>query len=232
MNYDPRSIIFTTFDAGGLGDHLLFTPVCKHKKDLTVLIHKNYKRFSFLFENLCKEIIIVDTFPGCRHVLGDGLFVDRFLRYYDLYGKDNIPYIEFKGSEALNIIVDSVLRKYKKPIVFKPNCSGRWKHFRQYPSDFWVDKLLKLKEDGYDILSFGISENYTYCNNVDEHFLDLDVQLLSVFYRKIGKYIGVNTGDEHLMLAVGGCAVVYEPNDYEMINVYGYNSDRIKYIRT
>lgn len=184
-----------------------------------------------MFDNLCKEIIIVNAIPNHSIDLGDGLYVDRKLRYYGLYGKDNVPYIEYKGDEESNALVDRILRKYKKPIVFKPNCSGRWKHFRQYPFDFWENKLIKLKDDGYDVLSFGISDNYTYCDCVDEYFLDLNVQLLSVFYRKIGKYIGVNTGDLHLMLAVGGSAVVYEPNDYELINFFGYISDKIKYIR-
>jgi hypothetical protein len=31
MNFDPKSIIFTPFNAGGLGDHLLLTSVCKNK---------------------------------------------------------------------------------------------------------------------------------------------------------------------------------------------------------
>ena len=68
-------------------------------------------------------------------------------------------------------------------------------------------------------LNFGLSKNHAKYNSahisiegVEEH-LDLPIRVQAMLFSAIGRYVGVDSGDYHLMLAVGGkCDVLVPPS--------------------
>lgn len=75
-----------------------------------------------------------------------------------------------------------------------------------------MDIIGKLK-DKYTFLQFGISNILpTKFDNVTQ-LLDVPIRKLSCYYYGVGTYLGVDTGDRHLMTAVGGKTIVLHPND-------------------
>lgn len=48
-------------DSPGFGDLFTITPICKAVPDCIVNLHHNSKRFSRIFEGICKEIRLVEN---------------------------------------------------------------------------------------------------------------------------------------------------------------------------
>ena len=84
-----------------------------------------------------------------------------------------------------------------------------------------IELLRKIVADNptTTFLNFGLSKNHAKSLSAHvsidgvENFFDLPIRQLATFYAAIGRYIGPDTGDYHLMLAVGGkCDVLVPPS--------------------
>ena len=206
----------------GLGDILLMTAPCKYRNDITVILPKNQSRYSFIFDDIA-NVQLVDTPPSGGCGVGDGTFVERLLRYCGLEGVDTTPQIKVK-QEYIDKAKD-LIKDIHNPIIFKPTCSKHWAHIRQPSTDYW-----NLSSEYTNILC-GTSDNDLNFNGIK--LLDLDLQTLSGLYSIVGKYVGVDTGDMHLMLAVGGVCEVHVPpsgNEYNH-NEWHYRNDRVRYVQ-
>jgi hypothetical protein len=216
-NVVSKLIIGTGKSNCGLGDTLLLTPICRQKKCVVQLSPK-VERFTCLFQNLAEVEIVEDpvrtSMQGCGHI------AMRMLRALGLNHKDYIPQINVPNvdlTQHLDVLKD---------VVVVPNCCSRWKHIREMPENW--DHLLKRTKISF--CQFGISDNCTFLGGQTK--LDIPLDVLAAIYHRSGKYIGVDTGDSHLMLAVGGkCIILHPPNgkSYQP-NSWHYESDRVRYI--
>lgn len=215
--------IGTRPECSGMGDILLLTAICKHTP-CKVQLHPDYKRFSRFFRDIA-ELEFTEN-PTDTPNIGTGHYTQRKFNALGINSKDILPYISFNDLEKEQI-------KYLKSILgnsiaFNPNCSSRWSHIRETHPKNWIPIL---KKNNKKIYQFGISSHTQVFSNLNGIFLDLPIELLVLFYAAIGEYIGVETGDVQLMLACGGKATVYYPeNTSYNPSEFQYDSDKITYI--
>ncbi len=213
--------------AQGLGDILLLTAICKYNPNCIVELTPMAEKFSTLFDGICQKVIITEN-PTVSPDVGTGTYIERKLTAYGIHEKNAIPYIQLTEKEKENGV--AFAKKFKNPIVFVSNCSQQWKHLREMKKEKWVEIIERFKNK-YTFLHFGTSENYTEFENTIP-ILNLPIKTLSTYYYGVGRYLGVDTGDRHLMSAVGGkCIVVHPPNCRQYKHAcWHYAKDVIKYV--
>jgi len=221
---------------GSLGDCLWLTAVLRYIKDVKILLNDdNQLRWvGKIFDNLC-EVDYVNN-PPERPDTKVNLNVEpylsshrslKILKSLNINEKICVPLIKLTQEEmewAQNFYKD-----YKNPIVIINDNSGTWDktnyraHYVRPPSEIIQKFVDNLIESGFTPIQFGrIEENrFTPLNNTI-HIRGLDVRKLAASYNFIGKYIGGDTGDYHLMLAVGGQAKVLIPKENKSLG-YDYN---------
>jgi hypothetical protein len=211
----------------GLGDVLTYTAICRHLQDS--LIYLKNEKYKFLFNNLCKEIIVGINNDYILNGIGVGHYTKQKLRLFNIETDDILPKIYINEEKVL--LYKNILAKYDNPIIFVSNCSIAWKHLREFKDTNLVQKYLNKLSKEHTILHFGVSNNFTkFKNTID--YVDLPLEDIAVYYSIVKKYIGIDTGDYHLMLAVGGNAEVYVPNqtnDYMYENWHYPNKNRVIY---
>jgi hypothetical protein len=229
MLNEPKPDTFTLSTTGpGLGDTLLFTSPFRHSnaKHKIINLTPSIERFSFFFENLVTKINITDNIEPTTDI-GHGHFAARKCRHAGYEGTDIIPQIIFDSTPYDNEVI-SVLKNIETPVVLKLECSNTWKHLRQFPLEYWLNYL---KIPPHNIIQFGVSDSFIPFPGAI-HMVDVPLKLQTAYFRHIKRYIGVDTGDLHLMLAVGGCVEVHVPpsNIYYKYDEWHYNSERAKYV--
>jgi ADP-heptose:LPS heptosyltransferase len=200
-------VIGTNPNLSGLGDVLLLTAVCKHFPNLTIQLNPDYEKFVFLFEGICEKIELT-LLPVHTKGIGSGTYSKRMCAELGYYGDDTIPFI-YTDTEKFEQAKQKI-KHIKNPIAVKINCSNKWKHIREYNFEYVKNHIQKLISMGYTPIQFGISDNYTHIDGCIP-MIDLNLEDLAALYKAIGLYFGTDTGDFHLMLAVGGKAVVMVP---------------------
>lgn len=202
--------------APGIGDTLMLTPVAKALGDKAVmLLPANMIRMAFLFHGLCQvrqdENHPVFMWPGnTLQSLGH-------LQAMGLSGVDPIPSINIKP-EALEA-AQKVLAGIHNPLIFCPTCNHHYVRSRQGPPAFWQSIVLSLSSR-YTVLQFGYKEYPTMQGATRAPYLPIET--VAAIYKLVGRYIGVNTGDYHLMVAVGGKAVVANPDPWSEAQAWNY----------
>lgn len=194
-------------NSSGLGDVLLLTAVCKHFPGLVVQLHPDYEKLAFLFDGLCDRVELT-TQPKHTRGIGEGTFSKRMCAELGYYGDDTVPFI-FTNSEKFQQAKEKI-KNIKNPIAVKINCSNRWKHVREYNFEYVKQEIQKIISAGYTPIQFGITDNYTPVEGCIQ-MPDLNLEDLAAMYKAIGLYFGTDTGDFHLMLAVGGKTIVMVP---------------------
>lgn len=208
-------------NSSGLGDVLLLTAVCKHFPDLVVQLHPNCSKFSFLFNGLCKRVEFTETPTHTKGVyIENGTFSQYMLKEFGYEGEDSIPFV-FTNTEKY-LKAKKKIEHIKNPIIVKFNCAPRWKHVREYDVSKFQSEIDKLIEQKYTPIQTGTSDNFTPMKGCIT-MIDLELEDLCALYKAVGIYFGTDTGDFHLMLAVGGsCTVIcpkipsidYDPNQF------------------
>ena len=116
-----------------------------------------------------------------------------------------IPTIEI--TEAEKKWAKACLEPFGDCVAFVADNNGSHDHgdlharHRIYPD--W-EPILEEYRKRYTVLQFGLSGRTTPFRNVDHVIPDLTIRELAASYWWIGRYLGVDTGYAHLMLAVGG----------------------------
>jgi hypothetical protein len=202
---DDRFEIGLCADADGLGDTLTITPIAKALgKDCVLRLAQNQARYAFLFRKLC-DVEISDDAPVFEFIGG----VNACKAKLDLFGirASPLPYVD---TSLLDLNwSNSELGKYQNPVCFVPTCAKRWEYIRQRPPSFWEPFIAKHPEVTF--LQFGREEYPTVKGAVRMPFIPLEH--LAAMYAASKRYIGVDTGDAHLMIAVGGCAIIAVPEE-------------------
>lgn len=192
-------------DADGMGDTLSVTPIAKALGARAIMrLPRRLERFAFLFEGLC-PIEFTDAYPVFRHV--GGVHSGRVkLELFGLHRESSTPVINVPEERIKS--GHQWLADYSKPVCFVPTCAAHWAHLRQRPPDFWEPILARFKDRTF--LQFGREDYLTVPGATRMPFVGL--QDLSGIYAACGQYLGVDTGDAHLMIAAGGRITVAVPD--------------------
>lgn len=217
----------------GLGDMLLLTSICKYFPNaFTVQIDHVNKRFQILFHGIANTEIVSSEEINELANIGTGHYSTRKLRNFFgpiADGLDNRPltlYSDLESEEwAFNFLKDK-----NKPLIFVPTCSKRWDSLRSLPDKLIKQLLVNFKKTSYTPIICQSSSNYKDIEGIN--LVDLDLKKYICLLRRVGRYIGANTGDEHLATAVGCNTVVYQPKDGNgfLSDEWNYNHVNSKYL--
>lgn len=123
---------------------------------------------------------------------------------------DGLPSVRLTESELAE--GRAYVANVKRPVAISINCAPAWKHLRETAMDTWEKVCNWLMARGYTPLQFGLSSNFTPIQGLTHH-RDIPVRKLAAIYAAIGWYVGIDSGDRWLMLAVGGQSFVLCPAD-------------------
>lgn len=209
-----------------MGDTLTITPLAAALGQRAVmLMPRAMERFAFFFNGLC-PVRITDNYPLFPWARGNAgvqkLAMFGFHTHSPLARINLSPEVAARGREFV--------RAWQNPIAFVPTCSAHWGYIRQRPAPFWVPVVKRLAQR-YTVCQFGRRDYPDVPGARRMPFVDLET--LAGAYQQMAKYIGVDTGDYHLMIAVGGRCAVAEPEPMPRIQAdfWLYESPRIEYAK-
>ncbi len=220
---------------GNLGDTLWLTPLARYEPDLTVWMRGDDAKacsVAPILDGLCK-VRLEPNPPETRKAPIRAHVTQQILAAYGHGGKPSVPRVILKGDEIAWAI--AYLRKalggkqqVGKVIALVNHCSGsadptnyRASYVRGNPAAFASIARFWLGA-GYKVLQFGPAPGF-YTPDVFTSIegaipvRGLSVRELAAVYHVIGKLISLDTGDYHLMLAVGGkVACLVPPHSDQM----------------
>ncbi len=140
-------------------------------------------------------------------------FTQRHLEAAGIFGQSAIPKMVLRQDEIDK--ARAFVVSYHNPCIIR--CSPKVNDNRTVPLDLM--KAIVDRNPDVSFLNFGLSKNHAKNNLVNltvpgiHTFWDLSVREQAAIYHVVGRYIGPDTGDYHMMLAVGGVCDVLVPND-------------------
>lgn len=214
---------------GNLGDAILTTALFKNNREgiVTILDAPETRRLEQVFYNFNVQIQYA---PNIKSTIIDNKqthICQQYLDHFGIIDSNCIPQINVPNQE-LNWARD-YLAKIENPLVVVTNNNGTgdptnyWAHYRTF-NPVLMNELLEEYSKKYTLLHFGLSRDFNknvYRNDVDSFIkmpncidiLDLPISKLAACYKIIGRCLSGDTGDYHLMLAVGGkCNVLVNEN--------------------
>jgi hypothetical protein len=218
-------------NSDGLGDVLLLTSVCKlFPNQITIQLPTKNERFSFLFNGLAKTIEITEDIIKLPNI-GCGHYAQQMLRNFIDYADDVDlrPLTLFSDKES-ELWVSNFLKQISNPIIFVPNFSKQWHEVRSLSDDLNFKILHFLKKSNITPILCSHSSNDIHIDGVLK-IKDLDLKKYTCLLRRVGRYIGCNTGDMHLAIATGCTVEVFQPNTNLFFNKneWDYNHSTIIY---
>lgn len=210
----------------GMGDILLLTSIAKYFPNCEVHLQPHAAKFSRFFRDISKQIIITENVVPTPDI-GPGHYAQKKLRALGIENKCYLPCVCLNEQEKQDGLMFA--QKYKNPIVFVGNVAFHWKHEREPSDKKYFQSLIDKLSETYTVLQFGLSSNFTEYNHTIP-MVDISIDDLIKYYYGIGKFIGVDTGDTHLMLAVGGSCEAHIPRfGSRSPELWNYNSLKIQY---
>lgn len=212
-----------------LGDTLWVTPLARYVPDLVVWMRMNdtkAERTSAILQYTCARVIQADP-PETRKAPIKGHVTQQILTAYGHGGKPSIPKITFGPGElewAIDYLRKTVGGKtpMNKVIGMVTHTSG-WRdpsnqraQYVRGASEMYSKVAAFWRGAGYTILQFGPDPDF-YSTDIVEPLegavlvRGLSVRQLAAVYHVVGRLISPDTGDYHLMLAVGGKVACLTP---------------------
>lgn len=213
--------------AGSLGDWLSLTPILRAKakeNPLVIALDSPHTRlFAAVYDGLAEVQFVKGPIEDTPQTAEAVCFSQRILNHYKAFDQSPIPSINVTDAEVE--WARGFLKDYPNPYVFNPTtASARFDkpytdicNYRRLPIALVVSIIDGLKKAKYTILKFGTKETQKGIYQNHEEFddvvslPDLTIRQLAACYKVIGKYVGTDTGDHHLMLAVGGECRLFVP---------------------
>ena len=197
----------------GMGDLLLLTSICKYfPNKLTIQLPPNKQKYSILFDGLANIEITENIYE--LPSLGSGHYSTKKLRNFFFNNAellDNRPIVLYSDIESEKWSFEFLENK-PNPVILVPNCSKEWASVRNMPKDIVEKNISNLKLNGFTPILMINKEN-KYETNYEHQLEDLELKKYICLLRRVGFYIGCNTGDEHLAIAVGCSTNVFQPKD-------------------
>lgn len=137
----------------------------------------------------------------------------------------NLPLIELHPAE----VAWAAISTNNRSVGICIGCAPAWSHLREAPFQLWQEFVVRLLAVDIWVYQCGLRVHKLLEGAVDLRGLRL--RDAAAAYARIGHYIGIDTGDMHLALAVGAtCDVAVPPScgDYRH-DMWHYKSDRIRY---
>jgi ADP-heptose:LPS heptosyltransferase len=217
----------------GLGDTLILTCICKHllanNKKPIVSLPAKIKRFSILFDGIA-DVIIEDVNQYLPD-LGGGHYATRKLRNFFQHAEllDNRPLVLHSNQESEIWTANYLINKIN-PVIFVPHCAKQWHEVRSLKVDSYEQLFDKLISDGLTPIICQSSSNPVSIK-YENILTDLELSKYICLLRKVGLYVGCNTGDMHLAISVGAHCQVIQPQNHPLFNAdeWNYNHPSITY---
>lgn len=220
------TVVYQT--AGSLGDWLSLTPLLNAKKDCKVIAldSPHTREFATLYEGLAPVEFVSPPIPNTQETNEELCFSQRILNSYGITGVSPIPIIKVRAEEiewATNFLKD-----YPNPIVFANSVGGADMNkpdnhvcnYRKMPNNVALELIEEMSKNGRTLIKFGTKKKQPIYNNYEVfdkvvNIPDLSLRQVAACYHVIGEYLGTDTGDHHLMLAVGGnCITLVPPSSW------------------
>jgi len=215
----------------GLGDLLLLTSICKYfPNELVIQLPFGKEKYSILFENLAKVEITENIYELPSN--GFGHYSTRKLRNFfgiDADLLDNRPLVLYTDMDS-EMWSFNFLKDKENPVIVVPNCSKGWHSVRSIPKNIFEENLIGLKNNGFTPILITNSDN-NYESSYEYQLNDIDLKKYICLLRRVGFYMGCNTGDEHLATSVGCLTHVFQPRDGNgfLSEEWNYNHINSKY---
>lgn len=223
-----------TNTAGSLGDWLSLTPLLRAMRDAgrdPLVIAKDSphtREFATLYQGLAEVQFTDANIPATPEAAGDGrCFSQRILTEHGLRGANPIPYVVLEAEElvAAQDLLSCRHVDAAKAVVVAPSPGGaradladeHIANYRRWPTALRDRLIERLHAQGLLPVRFGTraKQSHIYANHEDVPGVlcvpDLTLRQLAACYAVIGRYCGSDTGDHHLMLAVGGSNHTWVP---------------------
>jgi hypothetical protein len=217
-----------------LGDTLWVTPLTRYIDDVVVqmLGHDARSRSTAqILDNLC-EVEWVKSTGETPKTYGQIHVTQRILQAYGHGGKPSIPRVVLMSEEiiwALKFLREQGVNPVHAVAITNHNSgsgdpTNARAHYVRPPRDVIQTLARFWKAAGYSVVQFGPAPTFHDRDPFDPlegtiQIRGLSVRQLAACYHVIGKWIGGDTGDVHLMLAVGGKAAMLHPPHSE---AWGY----------
>lgn len=221
MDRSPNHLIDLYSSSSNLGDNLGLTPLCAATACRVHLYDDaGCRGIAPIFAGLA-EVVFDNGFPdGPGPVSNDPthILAPTTMRHLVHYGLGEVP---LPAIPFMPLTVDETRRaaefvsRYPNPCIIK--CSPQVTDQRTPPLDLMA--RIVAANPLVTFLQFGLSKDHAKFNFADvtapgiHLFYDLPIREQAAIYAAVGRYIGPDTGDYHLMLAVGGRADVLVPPD-------------------
>lgn len=206
---------------GNLGDNLWITPVLRNLDNPVLVIPPHCTHIASLFKGISSVEYSdnIERYNLSNKEHSTKQLLDRFNINYK--NKNIIPKIKLYSGEVK--WAKNFLKDYDNPIVFvndnigchtPDNFAAKYRR----PNPERIQELCDVFSKKNTILQFGLKENH-FNNGLEVftplknaiHIRGLSIRETAACYFVIGKYIGGDTGDYHLMLSTGGQCIVFVP---------------------
>lgn len=226
------STVASVFGAN-LGDTLWVTPLARYAPDLTVWMRGDdakARSVAPILDGLCK-VKLEPNPPETRMAPIRAHVTQRILAAYGHEGKPSVPRVLLKPAEVMWAVdyLKSVTGGHTSKVVAITNhCSGssdptnHRAHYVRGEIEHYASLARFWRGSGYKVLQFGPDAGF-YAHDVWTPIegaipvRGLGVRQLAAVYHVVGKFIGPDSGDYHLVLAVGGkVACLVPPHSDQM----------------
>lgn len=222
--YAAQSSVAIANTAGSLGDWLSLTPTLRHFDKPLVLAKDapHTRSFATLYQGIAEVVFTNESLTDTPES-GQGPASRRIMNAFGLAG-NAIPSVRVSADE-----IDwarDFLKDYPRPVVFNNTCGGattakplddmaNWRRMSDALAQELVDAMVTT---GKTPIRFGTKLSSAIYANHDEfkgliNLPDLPLRKVAACYKVIGQYVGTDSGDHHLMLAVGGRSQCFIPPD-------------------
>ena len=198
--------------ASGLSDLLTYTPLYRTGLDIKICLKDadQERRLAPIFKNMFDVEIRNDVHADSLTGDHNNLPVSKSRLYNFGYPNSSCIPLVLLDQDEIKTGYD-LIKQYKNPVAIVINTANNDQNRNISNIDLWVKMCNFFKKEGYTPIQFGLSKNLNRIPDI-EYILDLPIRQLAAVYYNIGRYIGVETGDSHLMIAVGGKTTVIYPN--------------------
>lgn len=214
-----------------LGDTLWVTPLARYEPGLVVEMLGNDARSRAtapILEHLCEVRFVDKTTETHKSTTSHNHVTQRILEAHGHGGKPSVPRVILTAAEiqwAIEFLHSKGVSDPRHSIAFTNHNSGsgdatnhRARYVRANPEV--VKHLAAFWAQGgrNKVLQFGPDPKFYDNDPFDPlhgaiHIRGLSVRQLAACYHVIGRFVGSDSGDYHLMLAVGGKALCMVPRD-------------------
>lgn len=209
---------------GHLGDNLILTPLLRSGLFDRVRIPDDAtcRSAAQVYENIVPvEFVSGPELTAHVHCPETQERTHRTRRYLNRHGLSHLsplPYVVLTDAEVA--AARNLLAPYRNPLVVNfttfdgpvAPCTA----MRAVPQPLAEWLTSQADQRGYTCLNIGLSKNYRPVPNVVP-LLDLSVRQAAACFHVIGRYLGGESGPNHLMIAAGGRSIVLHPDWHDLL---------------